>query len=70
MCLDIILLESCVWKLQNVMQAQKILGMTGLPVLCGVIKSEQTDREMLRGALECLNIAVGPSQVGLHEATR
>ena len=37
--------------------------MTGLPVLCTILKEDQGDKHMLRGALECLNIAIAPSQV-------
>ena len=42
--------------------------MAGLPVLCSVLSTEQGDKEMLRGALECLNIAVAPSQVQIFTA--
>jgi hypothetical protein len=50
--------QVCSW-----MQAKKILGMTGLPVLCNILKEDRGDREMLRGALECLNIAIAPTPV-------
>lgn len=42
--------------------------MNGLPVLCGVLRDEKNDREMLRGALECLNASMATSQVGLQTA--
>ena len=39
--------------------------MTGLPVLCTILKEDNGDKHMLRGALECLNIAIAPSPVRL-----
>ena len=44
-------------------QAQQIIGMNGLSVLCGVLRDEKGDKEMLRGALECLSVALTPSPV-------
>lgn len=44
-------------------QAKKVVGMTGLPVLCNVLKSDKADKEMLRGSLECLTQLVAPTQV-------
>lgn len=44
-------------------QAKKVLGMTGLPVLCNVLRSEREDKEMVRGSLECLNQLVAPAKV-------
>lgn len=46
-------------------QAQMTVGLTGLPVLCGILKEEKGDKELLRGALECLNVAMSPAQVSL-----
>ena len=44
------------------MQAKKVVGMTGLPLLCEVLRSEKEDKEMVRGSLECLNLLVAPHQ--------
>ncbi|KAK9825363.1 hypothetical protein WJX81_004059 [Elliptochloris bilobata] len=41
-------------------QAQVALGNAGLPVLCTVLCDERGDLEMVRGALECLVLAVHP----------
>ena len=40
-----------------------MVGMTGLPVLCNVLRGEREDKEMVRGSLECLNQLVAPAQV-------
>ena len=42
------------------LQAQLALGATGFPVLCGVLRDERGDTEMVRGALECLLVATNP----------
>lgn len=44
----------------NVTQAKLAVGAHGLPLLCTVVKEERQDIEMLRGALECLTIVIGP----------
>lgn len=41
-------------------QAKLAVGAHGLPMLCTVVKEERQDIEMLRGALECLTIVIGP----------
>lgn len=41
-------------------QARLAVGAHGLPMLCTVVKEERQDIEMLRGALECLTIVIGP----------
>ena len=41
------------------LQAQLAVGSQGLPVLCAVIKEDRADLEMLRIALECLQITIG-----------
>ncbi len=41
-------------------QAKVAVGAHGLPVLCLVVKEERQEIEMLRGALECLTIVIGP----------
>jgi len=44
----------------NVTQAKSAVGAHGLPLLCTVVKEERQDIEMLRGAMECLTIVIGP----------
>ncbi len=44
----------------NVTQAKLAVGAHGLPLLCTVVKEERQDIEMLRGALECLTVVIGP----------
>ena len=39
-------------------QAQLAIGAMGLPILAEVVREERDDLEMLRGALECLCLAV------------
>ncbi|KAK9814747.1 hypothetical protein WJX72_010794 [[Myrmecia] bisecta] len=41
-------------------QAQLALGASGFPVLCGVLRDERNDVEMVRSALECLLVATSP----------
>ena len=46
------------------MQAQLAMGAMGLPILCEVVREERDDLEMLRGALECLCLAVPAASGG------
>ncbi|KAA6420456.1 MAG: golgin candidate 6-like [Trebouxia sp. A1-2] len=46
--------------ISNNTQARLAVGAHGLPMLCTVVKEERQDIEMLRGALECLTIVIGP----------
>ena len=46
------------------LQAQVALGNAGLPMLCMVLHDERGDLEMVRGALECLVLAVQPGASG------
>ena len=46
------------------MQTQVALGNAGLPALCTVLQDERGDLEMVRGALECLVLAIQPSACG------
>ncbi|KAL0019412.1 hypothetical protein WJX77_011077 [Trebouxia sp. C0004] len=46
--------------ISNSAQAKVAVGALGLPMLCTVVKEERQDIEMLRGALECLTIVIGP----------
>lgn len=41
------------------LQAQLAVGSQGFPVLSAVIKEDRGDLEMLRAALECLQITIG-----------
>ena len=50
--------------LQTRAQAQLAVGAMGLPILCEVVREERDDLEMLRGALECLCLAVPASSAG------
>lgn len=45
-------------------QAQVAVGNSGFPVLCGILREERADVEMVRGALECLAIALGHPAAG------
>ena len=47
------------WARQACLQAQLAVGTQGLPVLCTVVGEDRQDVEMLRGAVECLTIAIG-----------
>ena len=40
------------------MQAQLAVGAMGFPILCEVVREEREDLDMLRGALECLVLAL------------
>ncbi|DBB15044.1 TPA: hypothetical protein ACH3X3_004627 [Trebouxia sp. C0006] len=46
--------------MSNNAPAKLAVGAHGLPLLCTVVKEERQDIEMLRGALECLTIVIGP----------
>ncbi len=37
------------------------LGNAGMPALCAVLRDERGDLDMVRGALECLVLAVQPA---------
>ncbi len=45
-------------------QAQAAVGNAGFPVLCGILREERADVDLVRGALECLAIALGHPAAG------
>eukprot|EP00884_Botryococcus_braunii_P007321 jgi/Botrbrau1/16590/Bobra.0068s0020.1 len=51
-------------SLYDNVQAQAAVGNAGFPVLCGILREERGDVDMVRGALECLAIALGHPAAG------